>query len=157
MSRKPILQIIVADKSLSLCIFAHEKRAREKGVGILPKKPRTFSRKSCDFPHKLWSFRPLWPPSLCRLNSVQPAFALHGTSLPDNRRHTPYLLYRMRAIIDRGTRQIDRAHALLYIGHPRLGPPAAVSRAARGFRPNATAAEARKSPPSPHPPTVHRL
>ena len=33
-------------------ICAKEERAREKGSGVLPKKPRTFSRKSCDFPHK---------------------------------------------------------------------------------------------------------
>ena len=40
--RKPILKIIVVDKSQSLCIFAQEECAFEKGRAILRKKPCAF-------------------------------------------------------------------------------------------------------------------
>ena len=52
-----------------------------------------FLTKIVRFSAQVAEFSPLWAPSLCRLNSAQPAFTLHGTSPPDNRRHTPYLLY----------------------------------------------------------------
>ena len=58
-----------------------------------------FLTKIVRFSAQVAEFSPLWAPSLCRLNNAQPAFALHGTSLPDNRRHTPYLRYRTHATI----------------------------------------------------------
>ena len=51
-----------------------------------------FLTKIVRFSAQVAEFSPLWAPSLCRLNSAQPAFTLHGTSPPDNRRHTPYFI-----------------------------------------------------------------
>ena len=69
-------------------ICAKEERAREKGSGVLPKKPRTFSRKSCDFPHKLRSFLPFghraFAASTAR-NRPSPSTAPHRPTTGDTR------------------------------------------------------------------------